>query len=517
MKKFIAVTLYVVYAVFITLLLIFGGSVSRSAVQTVQSLLYVRDLNDVEINIDTDETRLFGRTYYPVYTPIGDFYKAGLTFTSLDPDILKVSSKGAFSAYKTYEADEATARIRIGSRYDADFEKIITLHFEKQYPESFSVTYAPVSYNTNVSSIPVGLPVYVYPKVSTDVTVSAAQYEIFYDERYFTRREDGVLLPIATTPEGESTSFTIRYKNGVEATSKSFRVVDSGALATEIDEIRLGGNPIDEGMTVNSGKRITLYYQGERVYSDFTVSFGEEDKGKINARSSAISFSSAGEKTVTVTLANGFQATFPITVKSVIALPILEDETLAETHLISVLQTEQAVYKYSFPKGTTNKTVKAEYDADMISVKTTSTSFTVIPKQAGETTFTLYVTDGNETLYMEDFTVEIEKDFSLTKQIMNNIPTIVTKYMGHFTLFVILAFFALNMFRYIETANGFVRVVRYLMCALPIAVVTEIGQIFIPRRTGSVKDVLIDMSGYLLGTLIGIILSKLLFRSRSEG
>ena len=511
MKKVIAITLYVIYATFLTALLIFGGDISRTVVKEVKSFLYVRDLSDVEIDIDTEEVRSFGRTYYPTYTPVGDFYNAGLTFKSLDPDVLKVSSKGAFSAYSTYDGDEATARIQITSKYDKDFEKIITLHFVKQYPETFSVTYIPKSYKANNKQIHVGIPVYVYPTAASSTSVQTSGYEILYDETYFTRREDGSIVPIAETPDGIETAFTIRYPNGAEASSKSFSIVGADHQAAEIDEIRLGTKSIEEGLTVKQSAFIVLYNKGERVYSDYTLTFGEGDNGKIR-NSSSIYFTTQGEKTITITLASGFSKSFPVSVTSVLALPVLEDEELAESCLISILESENPVYKYTFPKGVTQRTVKAEYDPNMVTIKTTSSSFTVIPKRAGETSFTLYVTDGNETLYMDTITLEIKADNSIMRQIMDNISNIVTKYMGHFTLFVILAFFALNMFRYIETKSKFIRLVRYIMCALPIAAITEYAQTFIPRRTGRIEDVAIDMGGYLLGTLIGITVAKIFSR-----
>ena len=67
--------------------------------------------------------------------------------------------------------------------------------------------------------------------------------------------------------------------------------------------------------------------------------------------------------------------------------------------------------------------------------------------------------------------------------------------------FVILAFFAMNMFHYIDMKNMLARFFLYLFSGLSIALISEFIQIFIPQRTGRIIDIIIDMGGFLLGTL----------------
>ena len=45
----------------------------------------------------------------------------------------------------------------------------------------------------------------------------------------------------------------------------------------------------------------------------------------------------------------------------------------------------------------------------------------------------------------------------------------------------------------------------YTLTALPIAAFTEAVQVYIPDRDGRLKDVVIDMSAFYIGTLLALI------------
>ena len=504
MKKFIAVTLYVVYAVFITLFIVFGSAVSRAVVHEVKCRLYAKEITDVELNITPDDVLMSGVWNFPVYTAVGDFYDPALKFESLDPSIVHVNENGAVYAYHNYEGDSITGRIRITSEYNASFEKIVTFTFGKVYPERFDAAYTVKSYGANSSTLYMQIPVYVYAFIPSDVSYNVYEYEVLYDERYFTQREDGSLLPIATTPVGETTTVGIRYQNGASAESQPFAICPPITQATAVDEIRINSESITEyAMVVKRSAKLTLYYQGQQVHGDYDVTFGEGDEGYVNAASN-IYFQAPGEKTVTITLPNGFSETFIISVRNRLALPTLEDEALGESRHITILNSDLPRYYYAFPSNVTCQNIRAvRYDESLVTITATTTYFTITPKGVGTTAFSLLVSDGYEELWM-DFTLEIQKDTSLSFYLIENVGKIVAKYIGHLTLFVVLAFFALNMFRYIQTRSPLARFVRYTLCALPIAAVTEYWQTFIPGRTGAVEDVLVDMGSYYLGTLIGL-------------
>ena len=111
----------------------------------------------------------------------------------------------------------------------------------------------------------------------------------------------------------------------------------------------------------------------------------------------------------------------------------------------------------------------------------------------------------------ESYIVEITKDTSIRATLSNTANYWVPKFFGHGGLFAVLAFFAMNMFKYVDIRNVFGRFCCYLLSGLSIALISEIIQSFIPSRSGRIIDILLDMGGFLLGTLI-----VLLFRSRKK-
>lgn len=99
---------------------------------------------------------------------------------------------------------------------------------------------------------------------------------------------------------------------------------------------------------------------------------------------------------------------------------------------------------------------------------------------------------------------------SITQRIgYQKLGLLVRKLCGHFGAFMIIAFLCFWMVA-LFTTNNYLRLIFTFVNGLLIAIITEVIQSFISGRYGSVKDVLIDMSGCLLAMLISFILVKLI-------
>jgi VanZ family protein len=59
----------------------------------------------------------------------------------------------------------------------------------------------------------------------------------------------------------------------------------------------------------------------------------------------------------------------------------------------------------------------------------------------------------------------------------------------------------------VDEKNLLKRFIGYTMMGLPVAAITEFVQYFIPGRTGTLGDVMIDMIGYYLGTLLVVVIA----------
>ena len=228
MKKVLAGFLYVAYAAF----MIFAICFASPYYSDIRNLMNgnITDITDVEMTSSTQSEMMPGKQYHFKYTVIGEYKStAGLRFESLDPDKMSVTSKGAVRGIDNGEdGDYITARMRIYSTKDEDFEKIVTLTFKRAYPESFKANYYVHSVGKNSSKAYLGFPIYLYSSPASGQTYSVKTYDLVYDSEYFRYEEEsGLLIPIKATADGEKTTIGVRYANGASAESKEFAILEA--------------------------------------------------------------------------------------------------------------------------------------------------------------------------------------------------------------------------------------------------------------------------------------------------
>lgn len=504
--KTLSKILYATYSLFVVLILVFGNDIVPVAIDSVKAqLTEKKEITDVDVHLEEREL-LAGRYYYPEYIPIGDFDgDAGLVYDSMDPDYLVVSGTGAICAKNSFEGESIEASVKVTSKYDKDFEKIITYRFVKKYPTEFNVRYFIKGHSFDTETLYVGVPVYVYSNVlSPNPPYNCTDYELVCNEDYFEREEDGALIPKRVTTSGETLNFIVMYGNGATAISKSFEIKEPEYQVAEVDEIKINNLVGDVIENVRGTPLvITLFKQGELVATDYSLKVEDESDVSMSLSGNYI-FKTSGDKSVTITLPNGFSKTFLIKVRNIMSAPIFEDVSFQQNHYITMLDTETKTLRFNFERGVTYTTIKYEFDKEVIKVEPESNSFTITPKKDGVTTIKLILDDG-VSIVEESYTVEIKNDTSIQATLLADINYWLPKFFGHGGLFVILALFSMFMFNYVEIDNIFARFGLYMLSGLSVALISEFIQIFIPLRTGSVGDVAIDMCGFIFGTLFALL------------
>lgn len=507
MKK-TSIILYILYSVAIILILTFGQSASHYVINWFEVRLNEVKITDVSVSIDEGAELLAGRSYPVSYTAEGKFRgDPGLVFTSLDPERLTVSENGSLSTKLNFDGDFFDARVKITSEKDKDFEKVITYRFVKKYPEDFKVSYYLKGHSYGAKVLYIGVPVYVNSIVSSGQSYNMSDHRIVYDAEYFEELPDGTLIPIKTTPAGEKLEFSVVYGDGTTAASESFEIAEQ--TLTEVDEVKINDVATDE-YKAEKGELITLTFfkDGEKVASDFSLTFDDESDVTLT-RASSFSFNSAGDKAVTVTLPGGFSKTFFVKIEKIDAsiankVPQLADTDVQKSHHIDLVDTDVKTFMFDLKEDLTKKNIKYEYDSDIMELTSNSEGFTITAKKAGTATLKIIIDDGVSRAE-ESYTVEIKEDRSFINVFAQNIKKFVSKVLGHGLMFFVLAIFAMNMFKYCEVENPIIRFSLYTLTGLPVGAITEYIQTFIPGRTGRVLDVIIDMTGFYIGTLIVVL------------
>lgn len=499
MNKRRATVLYTLYALLLTLVLIFGFSLSRLIIDRLVEMTHDGSVTDVRVNLK--ESYIPGKSYSPSYVAKGDFgADAKLRFEALDNTLTVDKTTGTVKGTVT-DRQSSEGRVRITSLFDTTFEKIITFKFKKKYPTSLETKYVSPSVGYDSSILYTGVPVYIYFKLPTDSDYSKDGYTLIYDEEYFTLREDGALIPIKSTSGSKKLSFTYRTPEGVEAVSKSFKI-SGGGTVTDFDEIslyKMGNKP--EGI-VGSSYFIFLLKDGKRVHTDYTLTY--DKKYIIKSSTYSLSYKKSGDTTLTVTLPNGFSRSIDIHADNVMCYPDFGNMADGDG-VIKLYQNKSVSFNYSYETGTTYRSLKLDYNSDAVKITDSGSTLLFTGKKLGDYKLTVAVDDGQERLE-HTYTVRVMLHDNLADLIKFNSTIFVSKYLGHLCGFGMLAIFAVNMFRFFERRRRVLTVLAYLGCAGVIAVLTEFCQYFIPKRTASVEDMGIDMASYLLGTVVALII-----------
>lgn len=511
-KKTLAILLYLAYATFLILFITFGSKSASIVAAFLQDKLTEKHIKDVTVDVSEDEELLASRTYYLQFTAHGRYRgDSGLVFESLDPEYLEVNDRGAVKCSMGFEGDSFDGKIKVTSKFDETFEKIFTFHFIKRSPDKFTVSYYMKGYgyadaSKEIGSLYTGIPVYVSSDTSSStVSYNVSGYTVIYDEEYFERSSDGGLVPIKATADGAVLTFSVVYENGNGATSEPFTIYEPEHPYDEIDEIRLAGSKDGSdtlnNLTVNRGWTfaVELYNDGEQVITDYALSC--EEPGMTQSKLGYISFTTPGEKHLTFTLPNGFEYKCAVNVQNIVKLPTINNDTSDDMHVIKMLDTDVKTFKLNYPSDVTYKSATYEYDSSMIKIEYDAGSFTVTGKKHGTTTVKIILDDGLTRLE-DEYTVELKENKEVAVLILNNLSKFVAKILGHMTLFVALGFLSMNMLRFFGSIyRGVDRFVIYLLTGIPSAALTEFIQLYMPGRSGRFEDVLIDMLGFILGTV----------------
>ena len=520
-KKTIAIILFVVWTCFLTWSLTIGWSMIsdvRFAFEGyLTSLTHHVRIDDVlmEVETDTEDWFAVGKAYTPTYTAVGDINgDAGLVFEALDDNISYINkTTGSFRVGRP-EQDEAYGRIRITSKYDLDFEKIITLHFKKVYPEEFNAIYWVKTSGWSAKKAYVGVPLYTYTSVKT-VGTTEKDYEVIYDPEYFKETDEYTLVPIKVTPEGEKVSLRYVFANGVSGDTIEFEIVEP-IKVEKIDEVYVGLNTHDTSIKISATHTINLYADGERIHDDYEIISQNPEAIRIT-RGDAVQFLKAGKQTLTFRLSNGVSKTVTVDVYNVFEFPTITTPTLNNEGAITCREGKSVEFLCEFPQGVTYQTLSFEYDKEIISLQKSGNKFTVKGLKKGETTVKVILDDGVEHVE-KTYRIQVKTNYNPLDFLKKHKENIIGKGFGHIGGFAVLALLAANLARYIKRGKGVKKLLFCFGWGVSVAVLTEIAQSFIPLRSASIVDILLDISGVLFGYLLscGLVWMRRYFREKEK-
>lgn len=504
MSKRKALVLFIIYAIAMVLALTFGGRVSKAISSELKEALLRYEITDVNIGLDLSGGLLSDSTYNFDCTPVGKYHENGdLVFKSSDNRVLTINNLGTIYTGNSFEGTEAEAEIIITSTQDKDFIKVIPVTVKKQYPEEFYTQIQILGAGYDRKTVQLGMTVFPYGLPSKGTSYTANEYDIIYDEEYFAPSEmKGGFVAIKKTEEGQKIHFTVRYPDGREADTIDFSIVDYTGVES-FDEIKNLGKNGDVIEVVSGGAIIPIIYQnGKVVQSKLQYVWSDPDLVTMNKLGRFV-IKQAGDYTLTLVLENGFSKSVKICVRNNLALPTPEEKEIADSKTITIYEGVNKRVNFTLPDKTKFDDIIYEYDSEKLTVNGYKRSFIINGSECGSTTLKVIVDDGFERIE-DTYTVNVVKDTRTSTIVRRAVQYFVSKVLGHICMFALLGALAVNMLRFREKKNGLIRAIEYTVCGLPFAILTEIIQIGMDGRTASLTDILIDMSGYLIGVLMGI-------------
>ena len=514
LNKKSALIIYVIYALLLVLVISFGSDVAKALMANIKDVVLDYKITDVEIALDPEEALIVDQKYDMKPVAKGKFANDGdLVFASSNTSVLTVTTDGVISA-KTINEQEASADIIITSKQDPEFKKTITFKVKHTYPVDFTPYYFAPGYGTNAANIMLGMPVYPSCSPSKEVPYTYTKFTVEYDEEYFYyNEEDGGYYAIKETDGSYTPTFTITYPDGKSKATKGVNIIPY-TQADSFDNVKITNMDIADEYTIGCGCWFyyLLYKDDKTVQTLCDVTCSDPEALTFNTVGRYY-FTKPGDFELTFTLPNGFSKTITVHSKNTLSLPTPTDEEIARTKHITLYEKERGIYYYTFDKSTTYNTVTFEYDESLMTVQSYWMHFSIIAKSTCVSTVKVIVDDGFERLE-EVYTVEVVEDTRESAIINDLIDTFVSKLLGHMSMFVLLGMLAVNYLRFKDRSKKLVWWTLAVMLGLPWAIITEIIQLFMDGRFGSVDDAVLDMCGYLFGVAVALLIIKIIDNRR---
>ena len=515
-KKLVrSITLYWLWGVILTVILSFATEYSSKIASTIRSI-YTSIVQEIDIeSIDPnllDEYIIEKKYKLNITVTPASSNSPGFVYESLDPNIVTIDSNGFFTGLRT-ENFKTTGRIKVTSKYDKDFEEIISIDFVRKYPDKIELNPRVESIGSTRTAY-LGLPIYMNYSITPSTGYTDKDFVVYYNEEFFEKTDKDTYIPIKTTSATDENKAWFKlvagngYESYIEMTIKEplKEIENFNDIYLYVTALK-GFIPIDQyNYSIKSSFAPHLYKDGKRVYSKILSVTSSNPSVAYTTNTNYVYCKGPGITDITVTLPNGFSVTKTIVVKNKMAFPEITKAIYDDEDNILVKHGVSNSYHLKYPSNVTYYKLKFEYDKSMLSISLkTSTDLIIKGLSVGKTVVKMYYDDG--FTYMEkEFVIVIEENPNYNAIFQSNIGLLTTKVLGHMGVFFILSFFALNLVINLKSNNKIFDVLFLFTSGFIFACLTELIQLYLPNRDCNVRDLFVDMTGFFIGVLFfGII------------
>ena len=533
MKKKLSMILFVSWSILVVLILTFGTTVAGKITKFATNIIHsqFQKLTDVEVFLEDEY--IIEKSYRLEYkTYPENNYDKEIVFTSLTPEIFTIKDGKIITGLRTNQ-DKTVGKLLITSNKYPKFRKEVEINFTKVYPEIVEF-YILDKCNQVVSTnkLYLGLNYYFYSKLELNndpkALITEKQCEYIYDEKYFTYVGDGYKgiylktkvdnFKVGDSFEPITTSIQMKYNDEIiktyEVTINPLDLVDS------YDSVKLNYSydtiEITDDIFVNDQYFVKLYKDDEEVQMPYTLETSNIDIMEITQN--GLFFHKNGLVDLTIILENGEKKTYPIRVRNHLVEPIISNINYNEEGKGVLLTESNNAILIKFDKEVKYQEWSYELITDIEKVQTDQQKdkLNIVTMNTGSAKLEIIVDDGFEEPIIKVIDLIIIQNPHGKSRISRIFGFILGKFAGHFSFFILQAILAFWMMYYYKGKKQWLNVIIFLSFGLFIASLTEFIQLFIPGRSGKIIDVLLDMSGYLLGTLVAYLIYLLIKKKKMK-
>ena len=518
--KRLTIVMYFGWTILLVLILTFGTQIAGMISAHVSKEIH-EEKNKLDDVVISTSNYLIERTYPISFTVLPDTHPIeNIVFTSLTPDVFEVVNDTQIKG-KRLSNDINIGKLLITSKTEPTFRKEVELTFIKTYPTGFDFYLSDSEhFKQSTNDVYIDTPFFINAILkSNQGGVTENQISFNYDSEYFTvlKNSHGELelkpkyQEYQIGDEFEPVTTTIELVVNGKIVDSKIITIHPILYAESFDKIMFSSYPsthldINSDVFVNQSFYLELYENNEKLRTPFEVS--TDDSSLVNiGNDGELKFLKRGVVNITVTLKNGFSQTFKVKIRDRIVPPNVTSPMMNDNGEIVVKLEMSTTVSINFPGHASFKEYTYQLDSQVANEELNEENkISVIGRQIGTYNLVIYVNDGIEEPITVIYKIHVIPNENSLSEITQEFSHFLAKILGHMSFFIVQAILGILMISFYKSKNKWLNWLVILLVGLLAAWTSEFIQFFIPGRYCSIEDVALDMSGYFVGLLFGLII-----------
>lgn len=529
MYKKLSMILFIIWSISVVLILTFGTQVAGMISNSVSEVIHTEQNKLKDVTINKTQIPIEQLIELDVTLSPDTFSSSDIIYTSLNPELFDIRNNH-YIVGKTFDGEQKSGTLLITNRLDDKFKKEVEITFYKTYPTDIKLELLDENrLSKEDNEVYIKIPFFIETNFTPDKDdISEKEIECIFNEEYFTCNiieETIELIPkyedYDLNDDFSPISSTVKVLvNGNEIKSYDL-TINPIQQCNSFDQIKI--YKIGEGLLesrndifVKDEMSLILYSENKKLTTNFTIKSNNEDICQIT-EDNKIKCLKTGTVTLEVSLLNGYKEELNLVIRNKLGLPTYSGVNFNDNNEIIIKQEtdNQLFFKFaddvSFDKitYTIDSGISHEYNEELNSI-------TLTGNKKGSYNLIVTIDDGMEEPIVLNLVIKVIENERSFSSIISKFSRFLAKILGHMSFFVLEAILAFFMMFYYKGKNKWINALIYFGIGLFLASLTEFIQLFIPGRSGTFKDVMIDMSGYIIGFIISILLFKIIQKIKNK-